>query len=206
MDDQAAKLFAGHAGACAALVDVLIDKGIISQREVLDRFQRAQFVAGRRSDSRAAARELADTVAYLEPEAADDTGSVQFDRSALIGGAMLVVESEAAVARQLQTVLERAGAEVLVARNAAEALPRIAQFDFSAAVLEWRPDTREHRTLVRWLREDGVRFLYCAAEPPGDRTMASGLPILLKTAPPHELVGALARLTAAGAECGLGAV
>src|SRR5688572_7950256 len=46
MNDQAAKLFAGHAGVCAVLVDMLIDKGIVSQGELLGRFERAQSTAG----------------------------------------------------------------------------------------------------------------------------------------------------------------
>jgi CheY-like chemotaxis protein len=204
MNDQTAKLFDGHDGVCAVLVDVLIDKGIISQSEVLDRFRQAHSAAGHRSGSRATAREFADLVEYLKPDA-DDARTALLDRSALIGETVLVVESDCAIAHDLQAALEHCGAEVLVARNAADALPRIAQFDFSAAVAEWRPDTREHRTLVRWLREDGVRFLFCAAELPEDRIMACGLPILLRSAPMHEIVGTLARLTAAGAERNVGA-
>ena len=205
MNDLTAKLFAGHAGVCAVLVDVLIDKGIISQSEVLDRFRQAHSAAGHRSGSRGAGRELADLVEYLKPDA-DDARTALLDQSALIGETVLVVESDSTIAHELQAALEHCGAEVLVARNAAEALPRIAQFDFSAAVVEWRPDTREHRTLVRWLREDGVRFLFCAAQLPEDRIMACGLPILLRSAPMHEIAGTLARLTAAaGAERTVGA-
>ncbi len=204
MNDQTAN-FAGHAGVCAVLVDVLIDKGIITQSEVLDRFRQAHSAAGHRSASRAAARELADLVEYLKPDA-DDARTALLDRSALIGETVLVVEGDPTIAHQLQAALELCGAEVLVARNAAEALPRIAQFDFSAAVVEWRPDTREHRALVRWLREDGVRFLFCAAQLPEDRIMACGLPILHRSAPTHEIVGTLARLTATdGAERNVGA-
>jgi CheY-like chemotaxis protein len=198
MNDQTTKLFDGHAGVCAVLVDVLIDKGIITQSEVLDRFRQAHSAAGHRPANRGAARELADLVEYLKPDAGDARTAL-LDRSALIGETVLVVESDFTAAHELQAALEHCGAEVLVARNAAEALPRIAQFDFSAAVVEWHPDTREHRTLVRWLREDGVRFLFCAAQLPEDRIMACGLPIVLRTAPMHEIVGTLARLMAAGA-------
>jgi CheY-like chemotaxis protein len=203
MDDHAAKPLTGHIGVCAVLVDMLIDKGIISQSEVFDRFRRAHSAADRRPSGWAAARELADIVAYLR---ADDPSAVQLDRSALVGETVLLVEGESTVARELQEALERAGAEVLVARNAAEALPRIAQFDFSAAVVAWRPDTREQRTLVKWLREDGVRFLFRAPQLPEDRVMASGLPVLLESAPAHEVVSSLARLTAAvTAQCNAGA-
>jgi CheY-like chemotaxis protein len=195
MNDQAAKLLAGHAGVCAVLVDTLIEKGIVSQSELLARFQRAQVTAGHWSESRVAARELADIVAHLKPAEAD---APLLDRTTLIGETVLVVESDMARAEALQTALERAGAEVLIAPTAVEALPRIAQVDFTAAVVEWRADAREHRTLIRWLREDGVRFVYRADSLP--EAKAAGAPALLKSAPLHEVVAALARIAAANAE------
>jgi CheY-like chemotaxis protein len=202
MNDQAARLLAGHTGVCAVLVDMLIDKGIVSQSELLDRFQRAQSTAGHWSESRVAARELADIVAYLRPGESD---APLLDRTALIGETVLVVESNIGRAEALQAALERAGAEVLIARTAVEALPRIAQFEFSAAVVEWRPDTREHRTLVHWLREDGVRLLYRAEALPDAGATAAGSPVLPKSAPLHEVVAALARIAAAAGEAEVGA-
>src|SRR5262245_57135133 len=120
MDHQAAKLLSGHVGACAVLVEVLIDKGIISQREVYDRFQRARSAAGHGPGSRAVVRELADIVDYLKPDT-EDVGTPPLDRTALIGETVLVVEGDGTAGRELQTLLERAGAEVLVVRTAAEA-------------------------------------------------------------------------------------
>lgn len=158
MNDQAAKLFAGQMSVCAVLVDMLIDKGIITHDEFFDRFQQTRALAGQ---------------------------------------TVLVVEEDPPMARELLAVLENAGAEVLVARNAAEALSRIAQFDFSAAVLDWRPERREHRAATRWLREDGVRILFYAEHPPEDAMAACGDPILVKPAPPDEIVRALAQLTGA---------
>lgn len=196
MSDQAAKLLAGHAGACAVLVEVLIEKGIVSHSEVCDRFQQARSATGNWSGSRVAARELADIVAYLQ---ADDAGLL--DRAALIGETVLLVESDTAAAEALQATLERAGAEALIAHTAVEALPRVAQFDFSAAVIECRRDTREHRTLIRWLHEDGVRLLYRADAPESTDT-ALDRPVLLRSAPPHAVVAALARLTAAADAAG----
>ena len=195
MNDQAAKLFAGQLGVCAVLVDALIDKGIITQAEFFDRFQRAHAAAGRWSVGSAAARALAEIIGYLEP-ATGEPSAAALQPSALKGQIVLVVEDEPATARNLQEALESAGAEVLVARNAAEALSRIAQFDFSAAVLDWHPEKREHRALTRWLREDGVPILfYGAARPPDDAIAARGEPMLLKTAPPEKIISALARLT-----------
>src|SRR5262245_48826032 len=115
MNDQAARIFAAHAGVCAVLVDVLIDKGIISQGEVCDRMQRAQSAVGHWAGGRAAARELADLVAYLKPE---EPSMPLLDRAALVGETVLVVESDTAAAAALQVALEHAGAEVLIARTA----------------------------------------------------------------------------------------
>jgi CheY-like chemotaxis protein len=187
MKDQAAMLFSGRADACAVLIDLLIDKGIVSQDEVLDRLQRA-----RSAGNRTAACELADIVEYLKPAHA----GVAADCTALIGETVLLVESDPAAGEALQAGLERAGAEVLATRTAVEALPRIAQFDFSAAVVEWRPDTRGHRTLVRWLREDGVRLLYRADALPEAKVIASDLPVIGRSAPLNDVVAALARIAA----------
>ncbi|HEX5958337.1 MAG TPA: hypothetical protein VFY92_06735 [Hyphomicrobiaceae bacterium] len=137
-------------------------------------------------------------------KADNDTGRVlQADRSILLGETVLVVESESTIAEKLQTALERAGAEALVARTAVEALARMAQFDVSAAVVEWRPDAREHRALVHRLREGGVRYLYCAGERPETGASDAGVPVVLKSASAATFVAELARLTAVGpAEAG----
>lgn len=193
MNDQAGKLFAGHMGVCAVLVDVLIDKGIISQSEFFARFRRAHVAASQCSGGPMAARALADIVEYLEP-AAKEQSTAGPDHTTLNGQTILVVEEQPLIARDLQVALENAGAEVLVARDAADALSRLAQFDFSAAVLDWRPDTSEYRTVTRWLREDGVRFLFYAARPPADVLTECREPILLKPAPPEKIVKALAQL------------
>jgi CheY-like chemotaxis protein len=193
MNDQTVRRFSGQTDACSVLIDVLIAKGVITQDEVLDHIRRGQH--GTAHGSGKLAGEIAETVEYVVPGAAVPDAA-QPGPSALTGETVLVVQGNAAAAEELQSALERAGAEVLVARSAVEALARIAQFDFSAAVLECRPETREHRTLARWLREDGVRFLYASAEVPAGAFMATGLPIVAKTARPHDIAAALVRLRA----------
>jgi CheY-like chemotaxis protein len=189
MNEQALRLSDGQMRVCAVLADLLIDKGIVTQGELFDRLRQAQASAGRRSGGQGDAdRALADIMAHFEPE----RRPVALER--LDGQTVLVVEEEPAVADRLLTILERAGAEALVARDAAEALARVAQFDFSAAVLDWRPEKSEHRALTRWLRADGVRILFCAAHAPEDVIAACGDPILVKPAFAGEIVGALARL------------
>ena len=44
-DDRIAKLYAGHMGIVAVLVNVLIDKGVISQDELRERFEQAHEAA-----------------------------------------------------------------------------------------------------------------------------------------------------------------
>jgi CheY-like chemotaxis protein len=166
MNDQALRPLADHTSVCTALVDLLIDKGVVSEREFFERFERAR-AAGRRA---------------VAPNRLD-------------GQNVLLVEPQAGLAQELQTTLEDAGAEVLVARNAGEALARLTEFEFTAAVLDWRPETREHRTAARWLQEDGIPVLFHAADPSEDAIAECGGPMLVRPAPAEEMVRALARLT-----------
>jgi DNA-binding response OmpR family regulator len=119
------------------------------------------------------------------------------DRADLAGQRILVVEAEPLIALDLQTALEQAGAEVVVAHNAAQALAGISEFDFAAAVVDWRPDSEDHRVVARALKEKQVRFLFYATHPPEDVTTVRGAPIFLKPGRPEEIVKALAMLTGA---------
>lgn len=117
------------------------------------------------------------------------------NRTNLAGQTILVVEEQALVALDLQTALEQAGAEVVVARNATEALARINEFDFAAAVVDWRPGSEDHKVVARALKKEQVRFLFYATHPPEDVTKVRGAPIFLKPGRPEEIVQALALLT-----------
>ena len=116
------------------------------------------------------------------------------DHANLAGRIILVVEEQALVALDLRTALEQAGAEVMVARNATEALAHINKFDFAAAVIDWRPDSDDHRVVARALKQEQVRFLFYATHPPEDVTTVRGAPIFLKPGRPEEIVQALALL------------
>lgn len=116
------------------------------------------------------------------------------DRANLAGRIILVVEEQALVALDLRTALEQAGAEVMVARNTTEALAHINKFDFAAAVIDWRPDSDDHRVVARALKQEQVRFLFYATHPPEDVTTVRGAPIFLKPGRPEEIVQALALL------------
>jgi hypothetical protein len=191
MNDQTARQFSGSADACSALIDVLIDKGVITADEVLARFRSGPH-GHRASGSADGTPGLVEYV--VSGSGAAGPQATHRDREALLGETVLVV-SDAGAADELRDVLESAGAEVLVARNAVEAMARIAQFDFSSAVIEWRAVSRQHRALVRWLREDGVRILSVSAEPDGTAT-PPGLPTVPSTARPQDIAAALARLCA----------
>ena len=71
-EDRAAKLHAGHMGVCAVLVNVLVDKGIITLDELQARFEQARDAASRCSGGPAVARVLEDMLRYLEQPAIRD--------------------------------------------------------------------------------------------------------------------------------------
>jgi len=65
-DDRSAKLYAGQMGIAAVLVNVLIDKGIISQTELRQRFEQAHAAASGCSGGRGIAIVLEDMLTYLD--------------------------------------------------------------------------------------------------------------------------------------------
>ena len=65
--DRTAKLYAGQMGLVAVLVNVLIDKGVISQDELRERFEQAHEAASACSGGRGIAVVLEDMLTYLEP-------------------------------------------------------------------------------------------------------------------------------------------
>jgi DNA-binding response OmpR family regulator len=118
-------------------------------------------------------------------------------KAKLQGQRILIIEGEPLVALDLRAALEQAGAEVIEARNAAQALARIGEFDFTAAIVDWRPDSEDHRVVARALKEKQVRFLFYATHPPEDVTTVRGAPVFLKPGRPKEVVQALALLVGA---------
>ena len=119
------------------------------------------------------------------------------DRASLEGQRILVVEEQPLVALDLKMALEQAGAEVVVAGNATEALGRVKQADFTAGVIDWRPQSDDHRLVARALKQRKVRFLFYATNPPEDVTTVRGAPVFLKPSRPEDIVQALALLTGA---------
>jgi hypothetical protein len=65
-DDRDAKLSSGRMGIAAVLVNVLIDKGVITQDELRDRFEQAHAAASGCSGGRGIAIALEDMLTYLD--------------------------------------------------------------------------------------------------------------------------------------------
>ena len=65
-EDRTAKLYAGQMGILAVLVNVLIDKGVITLSELSERFEQAHEAATRCSGGPGVAVVLEDMLTYLE--------------------------------------------------------------------------------------------------------------------------------------------
>jgi DNA-binding response OmpR family regulator len=111
----------------------------------------------------------------------------------LAGSVILLVEDEFLIALDLRMSLEAAGARVIYAntRNA----PRAAEDrNLSAAVLDARPGSSDHRPIARRLRKRGVPFLFYSTHAPAETTTVRGAPVLLKPGRSEEIVAAVALL------------
>jgi len=120
-------------------------------------------------------------------------GETLVESAKLAGHTILVVEDEALIALDLQTSLEAAGAQVVCTRGEQAALAA-AQPGLSAAVLDARPGSSDHRTIARRLRKFGVPFLFYATHAPEDVTTVRGAPVLLKPERPEHVADAVALL------------
>ena len=120
------------------------------------------------------------------------------NRADLTGQTILLVEEQPIIALDLKTALEDAGAKVVIARDATEALDSIGRFVFTSAVLDLRPSSDDHRKIARALNKKGVRFVFHATQPPDDVTTVRGAPIFQKPTRAQDIVRALANLVGPG--------
>jgi hypothetical protein len=90
--------------------------------------------------------------------------------------------------------LEEAGAHVVSARQAADALAQVRRRTFSGAVVDWRPGSDQHRRIARALKRAGVPFLFHATQALEDVTTVRGAPIVFKPANPLQIVKTLAHV------------
>jgi DNA-binding response OmpR family regulator len=111
----------------------------------------------------------------------------------LKGATILIVEDEPLIALDLKATLEAAGASVTCCR-ADDAVRMVGAQAFSAAVLDARPGSSEHRPIARQLRDSRVPFLFYSTQAPEDVTTVRGAPVVLKPGRPQEIVAAVALL------------
>jgi DNA-binding response OmpR family regulator len=111
-------------------------------------------------------------------------------RSQLVGRLILVVEDDPLIALDLQAGLEAAGARV-VRTTVRHATRAVGQQRLSAAILDLRPGSDDHRPVARRLRELGVPFLFYSTHEPEDVTTVRGAPVVLKPAHPATVVAAV---------------
>jgi DNA-binding response OmpR family regulator len=102
-------------------------------------------------------------------------------------------EDEPLIALDLRTALEAVGATV-VSTTARDAAYVAKQQSFSAAILDLRPGSSDHRPLARRLKDRGTPFLFYSTHPPEDVTTVRGAPVVLKPGRPEEIVTAVALL------------
>ena len=114
-------------------------------------------------------------------------------RSSLLGCSILIVEDEPLIALDLQATLEAAGADVICCK-AHDAVRMVGQKTFTAAVLDARPGSSDHRPIARHLRDSKVPFLFYSTQAPEDVTTVRGAPVVLKPGRPQDIVGAVALL------------
>jgi CheY-like chemotaxis protein len=113
----------------------------------------------------------------------------------LVGRSILLVEEQTIVAIDVRSVLESSGATVVwtTVRDAEHA---VAQHGFSAAILDLRPGSNDHRPVARALRRRRIPFLFYSTHAPEDVTTVRGAPVLLKPARPEDSIKAVGLLLA----------
>ena len=92
-------------------------------------------------------------------------------------------------------MLQSAGAKVIYA-NTQDAAQAAQQSDISAAVLDARPGSSDHRSIARRLKRRGIPYLFYATHEPEDVTTVRGAPLLLKPERPERIVAAVRMLLA----------
>ena len=107
---------------------------------------------------------------------------------------ILLLETDARIASQLAIGLENAGADVITADHALQALQRLAQFTFSGAVIDyWQTADDRERVAERLLQLNVPFLVHAVVEPPA----AWKAPCI---ADPGQIVAAAMRLIRADGE------
>jgi DNA-binding response OmpR family regulator len=115
----------------------------------------------------------------------------------LRGARVLVVEDDALVLMELESILQDAGAEtVACCRNVSDGLTAVEQKPPAAAILDVNSGRRLIGPVARRLARCGTPFLFYAGEVENESTLAEwpDHPVLTKPERPATIVAAVARL------------
>ena len=116
-------------------------------------------------------------------------------RSSLVGCSILIVEDEPLIALDLHAALSAAGAGVIAATDATEALRPISRNEISAAVIDVKLGDCDSLKVCQALFHRRVPFLFHTGHAEADLVKAwPEVPLLVKPAWPHEIVACIADL------------
>jgi len=117
------------------------------------------------------------------------------DRCFLRGCSILIVEDEPLIALDLHAALYAAGAGIIAATNAKEALRLISRNEISAAVIDIRLGNQDSLEVCQALFHHRVPFLFYTAHADADLLKAwPEVPVLLKPAPSWEIAARIGEL------------
>jgi DNA-binding response OmpR family regulator len=109
----------------------------------------------------------------------------------LKGRTILVVEDEPLIALDLTAALEDAGARVVQAASAPDAISLVEKGGLSAAVVDFWLGSETGRTVARRLRETDVPFLFYSGRTMDDFTTGRSAPVVSKPAGGKEIIAML---------------
>jgi DNA-binding response OmpR family regulator len=116
-------------------------------------------------------------------------------RSSLLGCSILIVEDEPLIALALHAALCAAGAGIVAATDAREALRLISRNEISAAVIDVKLGDRDCLEVCQALCHRRVPFVCHTGHAEADLVKAwPEVPVLIKPASPHEVVACVAGL------------
>jgi DNA-binding response OmpR family regulator len=115
--------------------------------------------------------------------------------TSLVGVCVLIVEDEPIIALDLHAALSAAGAGIIAATNASEALQLILRNDISAAVIDIRLGDRDCSAVCQALFHHRVPFLFHTAYASAAIRQAwPQVPVLIKPVTDREIVARVAQL------------
>jgi DNA-binding response OmpR family regulator len=117
--------------------------------------------------------------------------------TSLRGECVLIVEDDALLLMELESILQEAGAKIITCcRNIKEALMAAEQGRFAAAILDVRIGKGTIAPVARRLAKRGTPFLFYTGQVENDPALAewAGYVVLSKPARPAAIVAAIAHL------------